>query len=82
MSDIAFLHSMIFSEPDPRHHKTKNSPSICIISGKIEVSHHDFRGGFLICRNQRKAPHEAGQKIIPQAMFQFLFVVRLCTHKQ
>ena len=45
-------------------------------------SHHDFRGGFLICRNLRKAPHEAGQKIIPRAMFQFLFVVRLCTHKQ
>lgn len=76
-----FLRFCRFASVPPRTNK-KAPTSICIISGKIEISHHDFRGGFLICRNQRKAPHEAGQKIIPQAMFQFLFVVRLCTHKQ
>lgn len=62
MSDIAFLHSMIFSEPDPRHHKTKNSPSICIISGKIEISHHDFRGGLFNMQKPKKSPARGGAK--------------------
>ena len=40
--------------------KKEQTPRVCKISGKIEFSHHENRGGFLICRKQIKAPHNGG----------------------
>ena len=37
---------------------------------------------FLMCGRQRKAPREAGQEVIRLRVVQFLFVVRLCSHKR